>query len=762
LEATFVVDDQQRVREWSSAASALLQLTEQDAVGRPCFALVDGSDSFGRPACGDDCPAFESLRRGNLTAGQSLILHRPDGSTRRLGCHLVALPQISGGALVTLAASRSENFGTEADAGTATPVGSPDAPVSGITQELAAVATISTLLLGGAIEHDMEDTLDMLRQAAGADSAELFLAEPNNGDLLLTLYRGPFRAAFEEITRFRPGEGFPGIVQASRTPLVTQQLADDPRYLRSRVKHEGYRSYVCVPVFGKTEIIGVLNLAARSPGFDVERARRLLEWTIAPLSNALEADFLRARATVASTPEDPGGSSHGKADRNLRAMLKRMMQIGKATAGALFTHDADTGGMVRQAEEGEFAELTCPGGGTDSHPICPAFADGRGMVLHGPRSGWPTACRQIPAAGALAYCLPLIVGDERVGVVQLGREGRIPAPATRYLAPLLDAAVEAGRVVAEARKAVPAPERAAFPDPQRTNGHSLPPVSGVVTQHRPARGGTESNGTDRPHLEMECLGEFRLHRDGELIAPETFKRRGALTLLKILLVQNRHPLSGEALMETLWPGAEPGAAKNRLHVLVHSLRQAVEPGPRRRPWTYICTRDDGYYLNATPSQYLDIEEFRSSIALGTRTEKQGDFTRAAKAYQTAVALYRGDLFQDDPYAQWCWWEREHLRETVLDTLRRLSSLAAAKGDWDTSINGYRRALRIDPLREDNHRGLMHTLWSAGREGEALRQYRLCRDLVKRELDMQPLPETERLYGLIRSGDSSPQAPSTDL
>ena len=298
----FVVDDEQRVREWNLAASALLQLPEQGAIGRPCFEVVGGTDAFGRPACSLDCPAFDALRRGALTAGQDLRLRSPDGPTVRRSCRLVALPKVSGGALVTLADGGIEDSATSPDALTRTPGLSTDAPVSGIAQELAAVATVSTSLLPGAMEQNIEKTLDMLRQAAGADSAELFLTEPDEGDLLLTLYHGPSRAAFEEITRFRSGEGFPGLVQTSRGSIVTTQLAEDPRYLRSQVKQAGYRSYVCVPIIGNAGVIGVLNLADRSPSFDVDRARRLLEWTNVPLGQALEADFLRARATLARIP----------------------------------------------------------------------------------------------------------------------------------------------------------------------------------------------------------------------------------------------------------------------------------------------------------------------------------------------------------------------------------------------------------------------------------------------------------------------------
>ncbi|HJO06795.1 MAG TPA: PAS domain-containing protein, partial [Chloroflexota bacterium] len=143
-EATFIVDDEQRVREWSSAASTLMRTSEQEAVGRSCFAVVNGFEPVGRAACGRDCRTFNSLRSGNLTASQDLLLRRPDGTVRRVSCHLVALPQISGGALVTLAASRSEETAATTHAGIDGSGGSPGGPVVGVLQELAAVATVST------------------------------------------------------------------------------------------------------------------------------------------------------------------------------------------------------------------------------------------------------------------------------------------------------------------------------------------------------------------------------------------------------------------------------------------------------------------------------------------------------------------------------------------------------------------------------------------------------------------------------------------
>ena len=112
-------------------------------------------------------------------------------------------------------------------------------------------------------------------------------------------------------------------------------------------------------------------------------------------------------------------------------------------------------------------------------------------------------------------------------------------------------------------------------------------------------------------------------------------------------------------------------------------------------------------------------------------------------------LYRGDLLEDESYAEWCCEEREVLKEMFLATLRRLAGLHMEESAPEKSVQAYRRALNIDPLREENHQGLMRALWATGRRDEALRQYQICREVLFRELDVGPLPETEELSFFIR-------------
>jgi DNA-binding SARP family transcriptional activator len=63
-------------------------------------------------------------------------------------------------------------------------------------------------------------------------------------------------------------------------------------------------------------------------------------------------------------------------------------------------------------------------------------------------------------------------------------------------------------------------------------------------------------------------------------------------------------------------------------------------------------------------------------------------------------------------------------------------------------------LSIDPCREDAHRVIMRTHLRRGERAQALRQYRLCEYVLRREFDTAPEPQTIALYERIRIDPTS--------
>ena len=54
------------------------------------------------------------------------------------------------------------------------------------------------------------------------------------------------------------------------------------------------------------------------------------------------------------------------------------------------------------------------------------------------------------------------------------------------------------------------------------------------------------------------------------------------------------------------------------------------------------------------------------------------------------------------------------------------------------------AVRAEPLRESAHRVLIRVHLAEGNRGEAIRQYELCRRLLRERLGVEPTEQLERL------------------
>ncbi len=122
--------------------------------------------------------------------------------------------------------------------------------------------------------------------------------------------------------------------------------------------------------------------------------------------------------------------------------------------------------------------------------------------------------------------------------------------------------------------------------------------------------------------------------------------------------------------------------------------------------------------------------------------------------QQAAALYGGDLldglsFENDSLDAWCAAERTRLRDLFYEALASLTSHYVDTLNLDAAIETGRRLVGLDPLREDAHRSLMRIYQRVGRRADALKQYRLCVDILRRELNVEPEAATTRLYLEIR-------------
>jgi DNA-binding SARP family transcriptional activator len=242
------------------------------------------------------------------------------------------------------------------------------------------------------------------------------------------------------------------------------------------------------------------------------------------------------------------------------------------------------------------------------------------------------------------------------------------------------------------------------------------------------------------------LGGFDARADDR--AALNLPARRAQALLAALAHQAGRERSRDDLAALIWCDRPPVRAR-------HNLRQALVTLKRSIPET--CA--DALWVT------------RSTV--GLRAERVdvdvAEFERLAwsdepGAQERAAALYRGDflagldigqgLFED-----WLMSERARMRELVLQALAKLLACHLRRDEIEQGIQTALRILSIDPLQEAVHRTLMRLFMRQQRCAAALLQYRACADLLRRDLQLTPEPETQRLYEQIiqrrpRSADSN--------
>ncbi len=74
------------------------------------------------------------------------------------------------------------------------------------------------------------------------------------------------------------------------------------------------------------------------------------------------------------------------------------------------------------------------------------------------------------------------------------------------------------------------------------------------------------------------------------------------------------------------------------------------------------------------------------------------------------------------------------------------------GDADAALPHARRLVTLDPLNEVAHRLLMQIYIQVGQHNAALKQYQSLEQILRKELEIDPQPETRVLYKQIRKGE----------
>ncbi|MEA2195601.1 MAG: hypothetical protein QOG42_2035 [Solirubrobacteraceae bacterium] len=251
----------------------------------------------------------------------------------------------------------------------------------------------------------------------------------------------------------------------------------------------------------------------------------------------------------------------------------------------------------------------------------------------------------------------------------------------------------------------------------------------LATDVTVAVGTTAQSSSPSPGaISLSLLRSFELRIDGRPVQVPLGSQR-----VVAFLVLNRSRVARIFLAGNLWIDASEERAAAALRTALWRLG---------RPAGAIV-RSQGPWLSIDPAVEVDVDA-ATRTARGLLDEPDGSVTT------TALAQLRddGDLLADW-YDDWVLIERERFRQLRLHALEALCRRLSGEGRHAHATEAGLAAVAGEPLRESAHRALIAAHLTEGNACEALRQYRVCKDLLRSELGLEPSPQLELLVAHLR-------------
>ncbi len=239
-------------------------------------------------------------------------------------------------------------------------------------------------------------------------------------------------------------------------------------------------------------------------------------------------------------------------------------------------------------------------------------------------------------------------------------------------------------------------------------------------------------------LTLKLFGRF------EVLAPEGLSlptRKAEALLAYLALSPGRLHARGE-VTNLLWGSRDERHARHSLNQALSSLRKIVGS---HFPDLFIT---DSSGLGLSPDWVAsDVGELEDLLAEGTM-----------EALSAASDLWQGDLLagmelREEGFEAWRNEERRRLREGMKEGFHGLIDRQIEAVERSAATQTARIILRLDPLDELAHRKLMQIYASSGQRNAALRQFRECSEILRRELDVAPDSETRALHQQILRNES---------
>jgi LuxR family maltose regulon positive regulatory protein len=239
-----------------------------------------------------------------------------------------------------------------------------------------------------------------------------------------------------------------------------------------------------------------------------------------------------------------------------------------------------------------------------------------------------------------------------------------------------------------------------------------------------------------PKVTIRALGKMQVIVNQRLVTSSDWQTQAARDLFFMLLA---HPegKNKDEIGVIFWPDAAPKDVRLRLKNTVYRLRHAVGKSVK----SVVLLDQDNYRFNNGLDYEYDVELFLKENALGLKAREP---LQQLSHFREAIKLYKG-IFLPGIEETWVHSPRESLQQIFINILIEVAELYLQMANYDLALEYGQRALEVDNCLEAAYRISFRIFAGMGDRASVVRQYKRCVEVLRREFNTEPSPQTRELY-----------------
>ena len=244
-------------------------------------------------------------------------------------------------------------------------------------------------------------------------------------------------------------------------------------------------------------------------------------------------------------------------------------------------------------------------------------------------------------------------------------------------------------------------------------------------------------------IEVKFLGEFSIKINDVCINAEMNRSKKMWQMLQYLITYRDRQVTGQELIEVLWPDEQVEKPAFALKTLSYRMRKQLEKLQVPYAKDLIQSVDGGYVWNNEYPCEVDTNIFENVC----RQAEESTLSLAEKMvlWEKAVQLYKGDYFICSGLEHWMLHIQTYYYNLWLSAANNLMKQLSISEDYDKLIDICTQCIQHDKLNENFQYYFIWALMKKENTKEVIDYYEHLVELFEEELGTKPTKKIEQLY-----------------